>query len=72
MDLKMTYSIDLEKISDKEIKAFVIHLINSLEESIQANREQQQQLQALKDEINRLKGEQGKPGIMAGKKKLLK
>ncbi len=63
--------MDINRILDPEIKSFVIELINTIEELRQVVKAQQIQIQELKDEINRLKGEQGKPDIKASKKKRL-
>ena len=63
--------MDINKILDLEIKSFVIELINANEELKQIVKAQQIQIQELKDEINRLKGEQGKPDIKESKKKRL-
>ena len=60
--------MDINKILDLEIKSFVIELINANEELKQIVKAQQIQIQELKDEINRLKGEQGKPDIKESKK----
>jgi hypothetical protein len=71
METKTDYSINLETIKDEALKSFIIGLINTLEESLQQIKTCQTQIQELKDEVNRLKGEQGKPDIKAGKKKRL-
>ncbi len=44
-------------------------LLNLIERLLAENAEQKAELQNLRDEINRLKGEQGKPDIKANKKK---
>jgi len=44
-------------------------LLNLVEKVMAENAEQKTELQKLRDEINRLKGEQGKPDIKANKKK---
>ncbi len=46
----------------------VVHLLNLVEELKQTNLSQQAEIQVLRDEINRLKGEDGKPDIKANKK----
>ena len=66
---KTTHKINIDLIADQELKSFVLEIINSLEEFTQKVKEQQVQIQELKDEVNRLKGEQGKPNIKADKKK---
>jgi hypothetical protein len=45
----------------------ITHLLNLVEELTQANREQRELIQQQRDEINRLKGEQGKPHIKASR-----
>ena len=72
MGEKTTQKTIIDRISDLELKAFVIELINTIEELTQIVKAQQIQIQELKDEINRLKGEQGKPVIKGNKKKRLK
>ncbi len=44
-------------------------LLNIIEQLASSNKAQESELQQLRDEINRLKGEQGKPDIKANKKK---
>ena len=46
----------------------IVHLLNLVEELKQENLSQRAEIQALRDEINRLKGEDGKPEIKANKK----
>ena len=48
-------------------KAYVV-LLNLVEELKQENEAQRAEIQRLRDEVNRLKGEQGKPKIKASKK----
>lgn len=50
-------------------QAIVKKLLNLVERLIAENTAQKAELQKLRDEINRLKGEQGKPDIKANKKK---
>jgi hypothetical protein len=59
----------VEKIEDRKTKEIVSALYNLTEEIILDNTNLLKENQALKDEINRLKGEQGKPDIKANKKK---
>ncbi len=61
--------MDINKILDPEIKSFVLELINTIEELQQIIKAQKEEIQSLRDEVNRLKGEQGKPDIKASKKK---
>jgi hypothetical protein len=49
-------------------KALVL-VLNLVEEVTQENDQLREIIQKLRDEINRLKGEQGKPDIKPGKKK---
>ncbi len=46
----------------------MVHLLNLVEELKQENLSQRAEIQALRDEINRLKGEDGQPDIKANKK----
>jgi hypothetical protein len=59
----------VEKIEDRETKKIVSVLYNLVEEVVSDNTNLLKENQALKDEVNRLKGEQGKPYIKANKKK---
>ncbi|MCP4163882.1 MAG: hypothetical protein GY760_27795, partial [Deltaproteobacteria bacterium] len=59
----------VEKIEDRKTKEIVSALYNLTEEIILDNTNLLKENQTLKDEINRLKGEQGKPDIKANKKK---
>jgi hypothetical protein len=45
---------------DDKVKALIIKLLNIIESQAQLIEELQKENQALKDEINRLKGEKGK------------
>ena len=58
-----------EKIEDRETKKIVSILYNLVEDVVSDNTNLLKENQALKDEVNRLKGEQGKPDIKANKKK---
>ena len=53
----------LAQVSDPTSVAVITTLFNLVESLVEENEAQAQQIQALKDEINRLKGEQGKPDI---------
>ncbi len=48
---------------DEKVKETILTLFNMIEALAKENAELRQQLQQLRDEINRLKGEQGKPKI---------
>lgn len=59
----MLEGFDLSQIRDEQSKELIIRLLN-LVESLSADlREAQQEIQRLRDEIARLKGEKGKPNI---------
>ena len=58
----------VEKIEDSKTKEIVTVLYNLAEDIISDNASLLKENQALKDQINRLKGEQGKPDIKANKK----
>ena len=58
----------LSKIDDKSEKAVVSEILNLVETLVAEVDELKKENQSLKDEINRLKGEQGKPDIKANKK----
>jgi len=58
----------VEKIQDRKTKEIVSVLYNLVENIVADNTSLLKENQALKDEINRLKGEQGKPDIKANKK----
>jgi hypothetical protein len=57
------------KIEDKKAKEIVSTLYNLVEDVVSENTRLLEEKQTLKDEINRLKGEQGKPDIKPNKKK---
>jgi 5-methylcytosine-specific restriction endonuclease McrA len=60
-------SLNVEEIdfNDGElVKNLIIKLLNVIEREAQINRQLQEEIQALKDEINRLKGEKGKSKIV--------
>lgn len=61
-------NISLESIQDEKIKETIHGLFNLIEEQAANIRQQQEEIQRLRDENNRLKGEQGKPPIKPSKK----
>jgi hypothetical protein len=61
----MLDTLDLNSIQDEHARQCIRLLLNMLDELTQENRTQREELQRLRDEINRLKGEQGKPTIKA-------
>ncbi len=56
-------NLDLSRIEDESTRQCIIQLLNLVEELNAALRAAQEENQRLRDEINRLKGEQGKPTI---------
>lgn len=59
---------DIDSIADKKAVAIIKVLINLVEMLAEENARLKETVQELKDEINRLKGEQGKPDIRKQKK----
>ncbi len=59
---------DIDSIADKKAVAIIKILINLVEMLAEENAQLKKTVQELKDEINRLKGEQGKPDIRKQKK----
>jgi len=59
--------LDLSQILDERSRAWIVRLLNLVEEVTAALRASQEENQRLRDEINRLKGEQGKPAIKGNK-----
>ena len=60
--------IDLDSITDPGTRASVILLLNIVEQFAQENQQLKEGVSSLKDEVNRLKGEQGRPNIRPQKK----
>ena len=60
---------DLNQVKGQASKEAVFTLLNMVEESVAETIKLKDENQTLKDEINRLKGEQGKPNIRPNKKK---
>ena len=63
----MLDDLDLDRITDARTRELVQQLLNMLEDAMAALRLAQEENQRLRDEINRLKGEQGAPTILANK-----
>jgi Transposase IS66 family len=63
----MLDDIDLSKIEDEQIRALIVRLLNLIEQQAREIRELRIENQQLRDEINRLKGEQGQPKVKANK-----
>ncbi|VAW32552.1 hypothetical protein MNBD_CPR01-581, partial [hydrothermal vent metagenome] len=66
----MSTDFDPTQIEDLEgAQQAIVLMLNLVEEVKQENNQLRKTIQQLRDEINRLKGEQGKPNIKASKKK---
>jgi len=63
----MFEDIDLNSIQDENARQLIVRLLNLVEDLSADLRAARAENQRLRDEINRLKGEQGKPGIRANK-----
>src|SRR5262245_57515084 len=61
----MFADLDLSSIAEERARQLVQQLLNVLEEVMAALRAAQAENQRLRDELNRLKGEQGMPAIKA-------
>ena len=61
----MLEDLDLSSIADERARELVQQLLNVLEDVMAALRAAQAENQRLRDELNRLKGEQGAPAIKA-------
>lgn len=61
----MLDDLDLNAIQDENAKQLIRHLLNLIEKLSADLRASQAEVQRLRDDINRLKGEQGKPEIKA-------
>ena len=57
--------IDLSRIQDENTRELVAQLLNLVEKLSADLRDAQVEIQSLRDEVNRLKGEQGKPKVKA-------
>ena len=61
----MLEDLDLHSIADERARALVRRLLNLLEDVMADLRAAQAENQRLRDEINRLKGEQGRPKVQS-------
>ena len=61
----MLENIDLSAILEEKTRELVKRLLNFIEQLSSSLREARAEIQRLRDENNRLKGEQGKPDIKA-------
>jgi Transposase IS66 family len=67
--LENLHQINIHSISDLDQAKVILNLLlNAIETLTKENKAQQQTIQELRDEINRLKGEHGKPNIKANTK----
>jgi hypothetical protein len=60
--------LDLTRIIDEHTREQVVRLLNLIETLGVDLRAAQAEIQRLRDEVNRLKGEQGKPSVKPGTK----
>jgi regulator of replication initiation timing len=63
----MLENFDPNAIEDEGVRQVVLYLMNLVENLHAKVQEQAEEIQRLRDENNRLKGEQGKPKIKANK-----
>ena len=61
----MLDEIDLSGIQEENVRQLVVRLLNLIEALSADVRDAQVGIQCLRDEVNRLKGEQGKPDVKA-------
>jgi len=66
----MLEDIDLSNIRDENARQLIVRLVNLIEAVTTDLRDAQAEIQCLRDENNRLKGEQGKPKVKANTSKL--
>src|SRR3982751_1661180 len=59
----MLEDLDLSGIQDERARTLIVRLLNLLEAVSTDLRTAQEEIQRLRDEVNHLKGEQGKPTI---------
>ena len=67
--LLATLNVDLEAITDPNMKRLAVGLLNIVEQLMAENARLREENEKLKDEIARLKGEQGTPKFEGGAKK---
>jgi hypothetical protein len=65
----MLDDIDLDEIHEENVRQLVRRLLNLIEDLSADLRDAQIEIQQLRDEVNRLKGEQGKPNVKANRSK---
>ena len=61
--------IDVDGIKDGKVRGIILNLLNVIEYLMAEYHKSKQEIQRLRDENNRLKGEQGKPDIKPNKQK---
>ena len=59
----MLDDLDLTSIADERLRTLIVRLLNLIDAQASDLRDAQAEIQRLRDENNRLKGEQGKPNI---------
>jgi len=57
------FDFDLRRVQDDDVREVIVRLLNRVEELVAENRALREENGQLRDEVNRLKGEQGKPVI---------
>jgi hypothetical protein len=63
----MLENFDPNTIEDPVVRQLVLYMMNEMESQHSQLREKDEEIQRLRDQINRLMGEQGKPKIKANK-----
>src|SRR5712692_6182610 len=63
----MLENFDPNTLEDEAVRQVVLYLMNLVENLSAKVQEQAEEIQHLRDEVNRLKGEQGKPSIKPNK-----
>lgn len=66
----MLENLDLSRIGDPYARECIVQLLNLIEDVTAALRVSQEEVQRLRDEVARLKGEKGKPDIKANTPKV--
>ncbi len=56
-------SLDVESVEDEQLRPILVILLNHVEQLESKVKAQETEIQRLRDELNRLKGEQGKPDV---------
>ncbi len=56
-------SLDVESVEDEQLRPILVILLNHVEQLESKVKAQETEIQRLTDELNRIKGEQGKPEV---------